>query len=183
MAKKVKKGNQNPTLSRILPFRKSKYKEAIEIYEKSGNKVQKWQENLLKAILSINKDDLWVHTKFGYSVPRRNGKSEILLMRELYGLFNGEKVNHTAHRTTTLHNAWEKLCMILDKSGITYDSLKAVGRERLELPETGGRVEFRTRTTTGGLGEGFDLLIIDEAEEYTDDELLTKHAVVNFILL
>lgn len=62
--------------------------------------------------------------------------------------------------------------MILDKSGITYDSLKAVGRERVELPETGGRVEFRTRTTTGGLGKGFDLLIIDEAEEYTDDELL-----------
>lgn len=180
MVKKVKKGNQNPTLSRILPFRKSKYKEAIEIYEKSGNKVQKWQENLLKAILSTNKDDLWVHTKFGYSVPRRNGKSEILLMRELYGLFNGEKVNHTAHRTTTSHNAWEKLCMILDKSGITYDSLKAVGRERVELPETGGRVEFRTRTTTGGLGEGFDLLIIDEAQEYTDDqETALKYVVTD----
>ena len=65
---KVKIGNQNPTLSRILPFKKSKYKEAIEIYEKSGNKVQKWQENLLKAILSTNKDNLWVHTKFEYSV-------------------------------------------------------------------------------------------------------------------
>lgn len=65
---KSKIGNQNPTLSRILPFKKCKYKEAIEIYEKFGNKVQKWQENLLKAILSINKDNLWVHTKFGYSV-------------------------------------------------------------------------------------------------------------------
>ena len=70
--------------------------------------------------------------------------------------------------------------MILDKSGITYDSLKAVGRERVELPETGGRVEFRTRTTTGGLGEGFDLLIIDEAQEYTDDqETALKYVVTD----
>lgn len=46
---KVKIGNQNPTLSRIILFKKSKYKESIEIYEKSGNKAQEWQENLKTA--------------------------------------------------------------------------------------------------------------------------------------
>lgn len=166
----AKLGNQKPTDSRILPFKKSEYKEAIKHYEASGNKAQKWQVDLLKSILAKNKDDLWTHTKFGFSLPRRNGKSEILLMRELYGLFIGEQVNHTAHRTTTSHSAWEKLCRILDKSGVPYRSLRATGRERVELEETGGRVEFRTRTSTGGLGEGFDLLIIDEAQEYTSDQ-------------
>lgn len=32
------------------------------------------------------------------------------------------------------------------------------------------KVEFRTRSSKGGLGEEFYLLIIDEAQEYTDDQ-------------
>lgn len=31
-------------------------------------------------------------------------------------------------------------------------------------------MEFRTRTSTDGLDEGFDLLVIDEAQEYTEDQ-------------
>lgn len=41
-----------------------------------------------------------------------------------------------------------------------------------------GEISFRTRTTTGGLGEGFDLVVIDEAQEYTDDhETALKYVV------
>ncbi|WP_425540024.1 terminase [Microaceticoccus formicicus] len=167
---KTRLGNQIPTQSVILPYRKSKYKEAIEIYEQSGRTAQKWQIDLTKHILATNKDGLWTHTKFGYSLPRRNGKNEVVAIRELYGLMKGELILHTAHRTTTSHAAWERLLRMLDKAGIEYDSLRAIGRERIELPDTGGRVEFRTRTSTGGLGEGFDLLVIDEAQEYTDDQ-------------
>lgn len=163
-------GNQSPTQSLFLPYKKSHYKEAVEYYEKSGRIAQKWQVNLLKPMMAKNKEGLWVHTKFGYSVPRRNGKNEIVAIREIFGLMEGEQILHTAHRTTTSHSAWERLLRILDKAGIEYDSLKAVGRERIEIPSTGGRVEFRTRTSTGGLGEGFDLLVIDEAQEYTDDQ-------------
>ena len=173
MAKK-KIGNQKPTQSLILSTKNSDYKEAIELYERSGRKSQKWQTNLLKAILSKTKKGLWVHTKFGYSVPRRNGKNEIIAMRELYGLNKGEHINHTAHRTTTSHAAWERLLRIISQAGfkedIDYTSLRASGRERIEFLKTGGVIEFRTRTSTGGLGEGFDLLVIDEAQEYTDDQ-------------
>lgn len=71
MAKKL--GNQNPTQKKVNKYRKSEYKKAIELYEKSGNKVQKWQELLLKDIMALNSDKLWVHSKFGFAVPRRNG--------------------------------------------------------------------------------------------------------------
>lgn len=171
---KKKIGNQKPTQSLILSTKNSDYKEAIELYERSGRKSQKWQTNLLKAILSKTKKGLWVHTKFGYSVPRRNGKNEIIAMRELYGLNKGEHINHTAHRTTTSHAAWERLLRIISRAGfkedIDYTSLRASGREKIEFLKTGGVIEFRTRTSTGGLGEGFDLLVIDEAQEYTDDQ-------------
>lgn len=162
-------GNQNPTKSVILSTRNSLYKEAVFLYEKTGNKSQKWQVNLLKAILAQNRKGLWTHTKFGYSLPRRNGKNEVVAIREMLALEKSEQVLHTAHRTTTSHSAWERLCRLLDKAQIPYESLRAAGRERIEV-KNGGRVEFRTRTSTGGLGEGFDLLVIDEAQEYTDDQ-------------
>lgn len=182
MAKK-KIGNQKPTQSLILSTKNSDYKKAIELYERSGRKSQKWQNNLLKAILAKNKKGLWIHTKFGYSVPRRNGKNEIIAMRELYGLNEGEHINHTAHRTTTSHAAWERLLRIISQAGfkedIDYTSLRASGRERIEFLKTGGVIEFRTRTSTGGLGEGFDLLVIDEAQEYTDDQQSALKYVVS----
>lgn len=170
MATKARIGNQNPTQSVILPYKKSLYQKAIDTYEKSKRTAQKWQINLTKHIYAVNEDGLWVHTKFGYSLPRRNGKNEVVAIREMQGLQDGEQILHTAHRTTTSHTAWERLCRLLDKAGIGYESLKATGRERIDLPDTGGRVEFRTRTSTGGLGEGFDLLVIDEAQEYTSDQ-------------
>lgn len=170
MPKNKRLGNQYPTQSVTLPYETELSAEAIRLYESSGRTAQEWQKNLLANILAVNEDELWTHTKFGYSLPRRNGKNEIVAIRELYGLFQGEQMLHTAHRTTTSHSAWERLLRMLDKMDVGYESLRASGRERLELPETGGRVEFRTRTSTGGLGEGFDLLVIDEAQEYTDDQ-------------
>jgi phage terminase large subunit-like protein len=175
-------GNQNPTQSVILDYDESKslYKKAIDTYEKSKRIAQEWQVSLTKHIYAVNDEGLWTHTKFGYSLPRRNGKNEVVAIREMQGLLDGEQILHTAHRTTTSHTAWERLCRLLDSAGIEYESLRATGRERIEIPDTGGRAEFRTRTSTGGLGEGFDLLVIDEAQEYTaDQESALKYVVTD----
>ena len=177
-------GNQNPTQSVILNYKTSLYQKAIDLYEKSGRTAQEWQVKLTKHIYAINKDNLWTHAKFGYSLPRRNGKNEIIVFREMDGLERGERILHTAHRTTTSHAAWERLVNILEKAGYVKDedftTLRATGRERVEFIESGGRVEFRTRTTLGGLGEGFDLLVIDEAQEYTtDQESALKYTVTD----
>lgn len=168
-----KKGCQTPTQSIILHYKKtaSKGPDAVEWYNQTGRTAQKWQADLITHILAVNKNGLWVHTKFGYSVPRRNGKNEILIIREIWGLLNGEKILHTAHRTTASHSAWERLCSALDNAGIDYKSVQAKGCEEIRIKAPGGgRIDFRTRSSKGGLGEGFDLLIIDEAQEYTDDQ-------------
>ena len=165
-------GRQTPTQSVVLPYEKSLGQTAIDLYNSSKRTAQQWQELLCYDILATNDEGLWVHTKFGYSVGRRNGKNEIVVMREMYALKHGEKAMHTAHRTTTSHSAWERLLERLDKAKIPYTSRKALGTESVELAEEdgGGRVEFRTRSSHGGLGEGYDLLIIDEAQEYQDAE-------------
>lgn len=185
MAKK-RFGNQKPTQSVILKYvkKRSKFKEAIEIYEKTGLKAYKWQYNLLEPIMAVDKKGLWVHQKFGYSIPRRNGKSEILYMLELWGLHNGLNMLHTAHRISTSHSSFEKVKRYLEKMGYVdgddFNSIRAKGQERIELYETGGVVQYRTRTSNGGLGEGFDLLVIDEAQEYTiEQESALKYTVTD----
>lgn len=170
MATEKRIGRQTPTQSVILPYEQTYGGDAVGIYNQTGRTAQEWQELLIYDMLAVNEDRLWVHTKFGYSVPRRNGKNEVVIMREMWGLKNGEKILHTAHRTTTSHAAWERLCGLLDKAKITYKSIKASGRECVYIKGSDAKVEFRTRSAKGGLGEGFDLLVIDEAQEYTDDQ-------------
>lgn len=171
MARK-RKGRQTPTRAVILPYRKklSKGPEAVELYESTGRTARKWQTFLLADIMAQTPKRLWKHTKFGLAVPRQNGKNEVVLMRELWGLKNGEHIIHTAHRTDTAHKAWERLLEASEKAGlVTVSSYKARGKEHIEV-WGGGKVEFRTRTNTGGLGESFDLLVYDEAQELTNDQ-------------
>ena len=152
----VRKGRQTPTRSVVLPYTSTLGGEAIEIYNSTGRTAQEWQELLVSDILAYNEDGLWIHTKYGYSVPRRNGKNEIVVIRELIGLKQGEKILHTAHRTTTTHAAWERLLDLVEKAGMkVLSSYRAYGKEHIEV-EGGGKIEFRTRTSKGGLGEGFD---------------------------
>lgn len=186
-------GNQTPTHSVVLPYTDSKGAEACTLYAETGREPQPWQTLLIDNILATNEDGLWVHPKYGYSVPRRNGKGEILTIRELYGLSIGEHILHTAHRTTTSSSASKRLAALLKAKGYeeilrpkknevyvnAYTYSKQFGLERITLLDTGGSVDFRTRTSAGGLGEGFDLLIIDEAQEYTDDQQSTLQYVVS----
>lgn len=169
-----KYGSQTPTKSVILDYKKSLGNEAVELYKKTGRSPFPWQEKMVNDLFAINDEDLWTHSKFGYAVPRRNGKTEVVYMAELWGLFHGLNILHTAHRISTSHSSFEKLKKYLEDMGLVdkenFSSIKAKGQERIELTEYGGVIQFRTRTSTGGLGEGFDMLIIDEAQEYTDDQ-------------
>lgn len=184
MTTKARFGNQHPTQSVILPYNESLCQKAIDYYEKTGRKCYDWQLDLLKPIMALDADGLWVHQKFGFSIPRRNGKTEIIYMAELWALEEGLNTLHTAHRISTSHASFEKMKKYLEDMGYVegddFNSIKAKGQERLELYATGGVIQFRTRTSSGGLGEGFDLLIIDEAQEYTtEQESALKYTVTD----
>lgn len=174
-----KVGNQIPTVAHVIEYSKSYGDEAVQLYDLSGNVCQEWQTLMLSDIMAVNDDGLWVHTKFGYSVPRRNGKTEILTQREIWGLFNGEHILHTAHLTDTAHTAWERLKARLECIGVKIKTFKGYGRERIEFLETGGLIDFRTRTSSGALGQGYDLLVIDEAQEYTTQQQTALNYVVS----
>lgn len=172
-------GRQTPTTSVVLPYDETWGEQAIALYESTKRKAQEWQKLLIYDIMARTQDDLWVHSRFGYAVPRRNGKNEVVAIRELWGLQRGEHILHTAHRTTTSRRSWERLKELLDDAGIEHKDSGALGQEVIRVKSTGGVVHFRTRTSKGGLGEGFDLMIIDEAQEYTDDQEASLKYVVS----
>lgn len=189
-------GRQEPTVSVILPYKKTFGQEAIDLYEKSGRTAYPWQVQLEYDLMAVNEDGLWSHAKFGYAIPRRNGKSEDILGRMLWGYKHGERILYTAHQTSTSHSMWERFCQVLKAAGYEeiarikknetytdedYKSTKQFGLERVEHANGArGLANFRTRTSSGGLGEGYDLLIIDEAQEYTtDQETALKYVVTD----
>lgn len=187
-------GRQEPTVWSTLPYKKTKGREAIKSYKASGRKLIPWQEKQINAILAVDAKGNYVHRKYGISISRRNGKTELFLARELYALKKGEKVLHTAHLTATSSDAAYRLAEVLilsgyeevikKKKGDVYDKhftfRKQFGMECITLLcEGGGTVNFRTRTSKGGLGQKCDVLIVDEAQEYTTEQENTLKFLVS----
>lgn len=185
-----KYGNQYPTACVYLATEddlcRSKSREASAYYSESGRNLLPWQSMLLEQIMAVNSDGLWVHADFGYTVPRRNGKSEDLIARIRWGLENGEPILYTAHRNDTSHDfylrveAYLQSCGFFKESELKKDSkiplelrfsaIKAKGAESITLLKNNAKIDFRTRTATGGLGKAYGLVIIDEAQEYTSEQ-------------
>lgn len=175
-------GNQDPSFTNVT-YIDTKGQEAIDLYSMTTQELMEWQQAQIKAIMAVNDDGLWLYMKYCICVSRRNGKGEILAARELDGIVElGEKICHTAHRSTTSHDAFNRLYTLLKKAGYeehsrkkkdmpekSFFASKQFGLEHIEI-SGGGVIDFRTRTNNGGLGEGFDVLVIDEAQEYTEKQ-------------
>ncbi len=182
----VRLGKQTPTICIRLPYTESIGTEAVDLYNQSDRTAQDWQALMLEDIMAVNDSGLWIHMKYGWSIPRRNGKSEILIMRAIWDLLHERRCLYTAHRESTAASAWEKVLRLLAKMGYREDedfkAYKSAGRRSIEWLKDGSEavINFRTRSSTGGLGEGYDTLIIDEAQEYTaDQESALKYVVTD----
>lgn len=182
----IRRGKQTPTICIRLPYTESLGTEAVDLYNQSDRTAQDWQALMLEDIMAVNDSGLWIHMKYGWSIPRRNGKSEILIMRAIWDLLHERRCLYTAHRESTAASAWEKVLRLLTKMGYREDedfkAYKSAGRRSIEWLKDGSEavINFRTRSSTGGLGEGYDTLIIDEAQEYTaDQESALKYVVTD----
>ena len=176
-------GRQFPTLSVVLDYEDTRGGEAILLYNQSSRKLTDWQQAMLYDIMAVDENGLWRHIRFGWSIPRRNGKSEIAISRCIWGLLHDEAVLYTAHLVNTSTAAFNKIVHLLGEMGyVENDDIKInrqKGGESIRmLKGGGGYINFRTRTGTGGLGEGYDLVVIDEAQEYTADQETALQYVV-----
>lgn len=169
-------GRQLPHDESILEGSIELGEKAIELARRAGTKSMPWQVRAQHAILSTAPDGTWTHPDCCLIVPRQNGKSEILILRCLFGLFKlGERIVYTAQRWRTAEDAYKRLLEIIE----SRPSLKnrvvkktcSQGQAVIKLA-SGAEITFCTRSNDSGRGlTVIDLIIYDEAYNLTDGEI------------
>lgn len=179
------KGSQEPRI-RIEPERAaSDGADAALLMETYGNKLHPWQESVVNCWLGRDEDGEFTVTSAGLSVPRQNGKNVCVEAREFYGLtILGERILHTAHQVRTSKRSFRRLAAMFEDKRYPeiISAVKQIrrtnGEESIEL-RNGGTIEYASRSRQSARGiEGISLVIFDEAQELTDDQMESIMAVL-----
>lgn len=137
-----------------------------------------WQEDVLDDWLGRRRDGRWAAATCGLAVPRQNGKNGVIEIRELFGMVAlGEKFLHTAHEVKTARKAFLRIASFFENvrhypelAALVKEIRKTNGQEAIVLT-TGGSCEFIARSKGSGRGFTVDVLVCDEAQDLTDEEL------------
>jgi len=144
-----------------------------------------WQRDVLRGWLARRGDGKWAASRCGLAVPRQNGKNALLEMRELFGMvFRGEKFLHTAHEVKTARKAFERLLGFFDNER-QYPELASLVEDIRRAPQqgiylrNGASVEFIARSKSSGRGFTVDVIVMDEAQELSDEVLAALRPTVS----
>lgn len=177
-------GSQEPTFHYAEKYEKSEGEYAALLSASYDLKPHPWQRSILDDWLAVDENGKLVHSYCVLEVPRQNGKTGVSDPRETWGLIKrGEHILHTAQEFQTAKKAFDRL---RKKFGTRkndpfaeYPELNALvdhyttsaGQMVLDLTN-GAHIEFRTRGNNSDMGRGgtFDLVVIDEAQAYTEEQ-------------
>lgn len=155
---------------------------ALELAEGYGLVADPWQAEIVRSWLRKDKTDLWCASTWGASAPRQNGKNGGLEVVELYCMVALDlKILHTSHLLGSARKAFKRLMHFFgtqkndphakfpELNALVKEIRKTNGQEAIEL-HNGGLIELGARTGGAGRGSSFDILVVDEAQEYEEDE-------------
>lgn len=162
----------------VPPAARSDADDAIFLATAYGLTPHVWQANVLRAWLGVRRDGQWAASTCGLAVPRQNGKNALIEMRELFGMVAlGEKFLHTAHQVKTARKAFLRIAAFFENArqypelaAMVKEIRKTNGQEAVVLTN-GGQVEFVARSKGSARGFTVDILVCDEAQDLTDEEL------------
>ena len=184
-----RRGNQKPTYSVVGDYYDSNGEEVAEVFEAEGGAsfypCQKFELTLMLAVDELGAP---AATSIGISKPRQNGKSYSARNYAAYKAdFEHKRVLYSAHHSATTHKMFLELLNLFENPDrypeFTADVkyiVKARGLEGIYFKDwkdddvvmhEGGCIEFQTRTNSGARGGTYSVIIIDEAQELTEDEL------------
>ena len=171
-------GKQEPRVAHVPSYEWSHADDAAFLASSYGLTPDPWQMAVLEAWFAVRPDGKWAASRCGLSVPRQNGKNGAIEVRELYGMVAlGEKFLHSAHEVKTARKAFLRLASFFENprkfpelAAMVVEIRKTNGQEAIVL-ENGGSVEFVARSRGSGRGFTVDVLVLDEAQELTDEML------------
>lgn len=181
-------GRQEPTFSVIGPYSSSLGDEVVEVFESEGGATffpaQKYELKLMLARNVLNEPSA---VTIGISKPRQNGKSYAARYYAIYmAVFEHRQVLYSAHHSTTTNKMFKAICNLFENperfpefAGDVKSISHARGYEGIYFKDwkdadgnihEGGCIEFSTRTNSGARGGTYSVIIIDEAQELTDEQ-------------
>jgi hypothetical protein len=175
----VLSGAQEPRVYLAPQADSSSWQDAADLADAYGLTADPWQELVLDGAMGERADGKWAAPRVGLAVPRQNGKNAILEIRELAGMvLLGERILHTAHEVKTARKAFLRLLEFFDDERRYPDLFALVkgtprktnGQEAIYLTN-GGSIEFVARSKGSGRGFSVDLLVMDEAQDLTEDHI------------
>lgn len=167
-------GIQTPSIETPLTVINGEHGNAAVELSSEFTTLDKWQAHVLTQGCARFEDGRWQATTIGLSVPRQQGKSEILIFRALAGLFLFEEkfIVVSAHEVRTTMEIFRRIENIVSNSTVLKPYVKHIsranGEQGIEL-HSGARIKFMSRSKNAGRGFTADVLLLDEAQELSAD--------------
>ena len=174
----MRRGRQTPTFERVGICDRTDGPEAVRLFEGYGVRFIPAQEYEMELYLAKNELGEAEAITIGLSRPRQNGKSFAARYYALWCAFvEGRSVLYSAHNGSTTRKMFKFMCDFIEAFPDFARKLKpngqgiykAQGSEGIYLAD-GTIVEFSTRTNSGARGGTYDVIIVDEAQELTDEQ-------------
>lgn len=173
------KGAQRPTFQ-YVPKDATDFRDgddAIELSSSYGLELDDWQAHMLRVWLSRDESGELIATAHGASVPRQNGKNGAIEGLELFEMIAlGRKIIHTAHQVKTAKKGFARILGFFETDEfpelrrLVKSVRRTNGQEGIFLTN-GGSIEFIARSKKSGRGFTGDTLILDEAQDLSDEDL------------
>ncbi|MBB1022955.1 MULTISPECIES: hypothetical protein [unclassified Dietzia] len=177
-------GKQTPWALQYLPGDFEAVSEKVcRLYSRIAGRMMPWQRMGVDHINAVDEIGRWTHKSCVLVCPRQNGKTEIIIATILFRLFKlGHKILYTSLEWDSAKEVWERLeALITAEESLDERVVRrgcSQGRGTFIL-DNGGRLICRTRSAKVGRGmTKFDLVIIDEALDYTSGDLAALSAVM-----
>ena len=204
----MRKGSQKPTFT-IAPVPDDGFDhldgdDAIAFAARFGLVLDPWQCELVRLWMRRDtRTGKWCAGTWGISVPRQNGKNGALEAVELYGMVVlGLNFMHTAHEVKTAQKHFRRMKYFFGEKksdpNARFPELNRLvrtvrsvnGQEAIYLhnpdvldergnPVDLGWIEIAARTAGSGRGFTNDVLVVDEAQHLTDEQLEASRPAIS----
>jgi hypothetical protein len=169
-------GNQEPTFKTKIEYASTDGKEVVEWFDSMGCLSYPCQEDEMLLFCARDTGGDFAYRTICISKPRQNGKSYSARNYAVdKSAVEGMHVLYSAHHSKTTHKMFKEVLAIFEGDGelrlMLADVSRGRGFEGIWLTN-GGCIEFFTRSTRSGGGRGttYDIIVVDEAQEMTEDE-------------
>lgn len=133
-----------------------------------------WQDHVITQAARVRPNGKWAHKTNGILVARQNGKTHLLRMRILAGLFLWDEklILATAQNRDIALETFRLVADTIEDNGFLADQVKYIrkanGQEEITT-KSGNRYKI-VAPNSGARGMSADLVIIDEAREMVNTE-------------